>query len=148
MNVHATCIAIDNTGVLLRGPSGSGKSDLALRMMDAGAALVSDDYVALSAQGDDVLASPPPTIEGLIEVRGLGLVTVPFLPQATIRLVVDLVDRDDVPRLPDPEDCHATLLTDTQPLPLLYLNSFEASAPEKIRLGIYALAGGNLRTKL
>src|SRR5690606_10091511 len=80
--LHATCIAFGEFGVLLIGPSGSGKSDLALRLIDEGgfgigtsrleAALVSDDQVLLQRQGDEVMASAPATIAALLEVRGLG----------------------------------------------------------------------------
>lgn len=147
MNIHASCIAIADNGVLLRGPSGCGKSDLALRMIDEGALLVSDDYVAVSAVGRDLQAMPPPTIEGLIEVRGLGLLTVPFIPTVNLRLVVDLVDRSEVPRLPDPNDTHAEILPGLE-LPLLRLMAFEASTPAKIRLAVRALNDGSLRTSL
>ena len=58
--VHASCVALDGNGVLLRGPSGSGKSDLALRLIDGGAVLVADDQVALTVEGEKILASAPP----------------------------------------------------------------------------------------
>lgn len=71
--VHATTIAIDGAGVLLRGPSASGKSDLALRLIDDGARLVADDRTVLALRDGIVEASAPPSIRGKIEVRGLGI---------------------------------------------------------------------------
>ena len=71
--LHATAVAIDGRAVLLRGPSGSGKSDLALRLIDAGARLVADDQSELSRRGDVLMVRAPATIAGLIEVRGLGI---------------------------------------------------------------------------
>ncbi len=74
--VHATAVAIEGEAVLLRGPSGSGKSDLALRLIDGGAQLVADDQTLLRRAGGRVLASAPPAIAGLLEVRGVGVVRV------------------------------------------------------------------------
>lgn len=92
--VHASCVAWHGRGILLRGPSGTGKSALALRLVEAGALLVADDYVEL-AHGHDperLEARPPARIAGLIEVRGLGLVRLPYLRRITLALIVDLVD--------------------------------------------------------
>ena len=146
-NVHASCIAFEDCGVLIQGPSGSGKSDLALRLVDEGAALVSDDYVALEATGGDVTASPPPNIGGLLEVRGLGLITVPFVPEVRVALVVDLVERADVPRLPDPDDTHAEVLPGIN-VPMVRLCAHDASTAAKIRLAVRALRDGKVRTTL
>jgi HPr kinase/phosphorylase len=146
-NIHASCITFDENGVIILGPSGAGKSDLALRLVDEGAGLVADDYVALETFEGNVRASPPPTIEGLIEVRGLGLITVPFKQQATVRLVVELVDRDAVPRLPDPDDTHHELLPGHL-VPMIRLSAFDPSTPAKVRLAVRALQGGMLRTSL
>ena len=105
--VHGTCVALGRRGVLLRGGAGSGKSDLALRFMalpGEGAlapGLVADDQVYVSANPDGTLtASAPPTIAGKIEVRGLGIMPVPFLPEAELVLVCDLAGSNDVPRMP------------------------------------------------
>ena len=70
--VHATAIAIDGKGVLLRGPSGSGKSDLALRLSEAGGVLIGDDRIALSVRDDFVVARVPETIAGKLENCGVG----------------------------------------------------------------------------
>jgi HPr Serine kinase C-terminal domain len=72
--VHGTVVAIDGGGVLLRGPSGRGKSDLALRLIDAGARLVADDQVLLQRSGMQVLARAPAVLAGLLEIRGVGIV--------------------------------------------------------------------------
>jgi serine kinase of HPr protein (carbohydrate metabolism regulator) len=139
--VHGTCVALGRRGVLLRGGAGSGKSDLALRFMalpGEGAlcpGLVADDQVYVSANPDGTLtASAPPTIAGKIEVRGLGIMPVPFLPEAELVLVCDLVGGKDVPRMP-PESEKATVLAGV-PLPTLRLAPFEASAPLKLKMAL------------
>ena len=130
--VHATTVEVDGHAVLIRGPSGSGKSDLALRLMDSGAVLVADDQTLLSAESGRLFASPPDTIAGLIEVRGLGVVRVAYCPRAPVCLAVTLVATGEVERLPERE--HDTLLG--VPVPLARLAPFEASAPAKVRLAM------------
>jgi serine kinase of HPr protein (carbohydrate metabolism regulator) len=138
--LHATCVALADTGVLLRGPSGSGKSDLALRLIESGARLVADDRTDLERRGDDVIASAPSAIAGLIEVRGIGIIEMNSLPEAPLRLVVDLVGPETVERLPAPTCCELLGVR----LPLLALAPLEASAPIKVRLALRALAPGGL----
>ncbi len=99
--IHATCIEIDRDGVLLRGPSGAGKSDLALRLIDGGARLVADDQVALEVEDGELLASAPPALRGLIEVRGFGLARLPAVARAVVRAVFDLVPGARPDRLPE-----------------------------------------------
>lgn len=138
--VHATCIALQASGkrwrgVLLRGPSGAGKSDFALRLIDAGAKLVADDQTALVRRGHAVVASPPGTLAGLLEVRGIGIVKVGrprLLAQVPIALLVDLVPPDRIERMP--ELARETLLG--VDLPVVALTPFEASAPAKLRLAL------------
>lgn len=89
-NVHASCVALDGRGLLITGPSGSGKSALALQLMALGARLVADDRVDLRRAGDGVIASCPAALHGLIEARGLGLLRAEALAQAELALVVDL----------------------------------------------------------
>jgi HPr kinase/phosphorylase len=129
MLVHATCVAIGEVGVLLRGPSGSGKSDLALRLIDGGARLVADDQVVLSEEAGALLASAPVILRGKIEVRGCGIFDIPYEENTAIRLVIDLVQREDVPRLPEPACCDIAGWS----LPLYRLHAFDASCATKIR---------------
>ena len=89
--VHATAVAIDGRAVLLRGASGSGKSDLGLRLIDAGGRLVADDQSELRRQGRMIIVRAPATIAGLIEVRGVGLFRVDALSEAPVALIADLV---------------------------------------------------------
>ena len=132
--LHATCIAIGTVGVLLRGPSGSGKSDLALRLIDEGARLVADDRVELAVEDNRLVARSPAAIAGKIEVRGIGIVAVASVGRATVGLVLDLVDGAEIERLPEP--AHDTLLGIA--LPRLRLDPFTASACAKIRLAAAA----------
>lgn len=141
MFVQATCVVVDGAGVLLRGPPGSGKSDLALRLIDAGAKLVADDGVELRRTGDGIVARLPPTapesVRGRIEIRGLGIAPVPAVAEARLELVVDLVPAEAVERLPEP----ATAELLGVKLPLLRLNGLEPSAPAKVRLAVRAGPG-------
>lgn len=99
--LHATCVADDGgRGLLILGASGAGKSALALQMIGLGARLVSDDLTALAAGPDGPVATcPSQAAQGLIEARGVGLLRVPALPRAVIRLAVDL-DQVEQHRLP------------------------------------------------
>lgn len=138
-SVHATCVAVDGVGVMLRGPSGSGKSDLALRLIDGGALLVADDRVRL-LPGDGVgagrlIARAPNAIAGLLEIRGLGPVPAPSVASAPVGLVVDLKPGGQIERLPDPAFCSYLGFR----LPLLALDPLRASAPAALRLAVAAL---------
>jgi serine kinase of HPr protein (carbohydrate metabolism regulator) len=130
--VHGTCVTFETGGVLLRGPSGSGKSDLAFRLIGLGSVLVADDQVALTAADGRVVAAAPENLSALLELRGLGLAVMPVAPTARLALVVDLVPRDAVPRLPEPR--HATF--EDLDLPLLALHAFDLTAAEKVRLAL------------
>jgi HPr kinase/phosphorylase len=135
IRVHGTCVALDGEGVLLRGPSGSGKSDLALRLIDGGALLVADDQTELRRLGDAVVASSPAAIAGQIELRGVGILACPSIAEARLCLVVDLAPPGAVERLPERRsqnylDCL---------VPLLALAPFEASAAAKIRFAVRQL---------
>jgi serine kinase of HPr protein (carbohydrate metabolism regulator) len=139
--VHGTCVAVDGEGVLLLGPPGAGKSDLALRLIDGGARLVADDQTALSRDGAEssggIRASAPPSIAGLLEVRGVGIVAVPSVAAAPLRLAVELVsDEAQVERLPEARRWPCLGVE----VPLLVLTPFPASTPAKIRAALRALA--------
>lgn len=127
---HATAVALEGRAALLRGAAGSGKSDLALRLIEAGGRLVADDQVELSARDGALFAAPPAPIAGLIEVRGVGLVRVPYLPEARLVLVVDLVAPEAIARLPEAESVRLEGIE----LPRLSLAPFQAAALAKLKL--------------
>jgi len=145
--VHGTCVAFGRRAALLRGDPGAGKSDLALRFLalpaegEARPLLVADDQVWIEAGPAVLLASPPPTLAGKIEVRGLGIVEVPFLAEAELVLVCDLVDAMDVPRMP-PESWERTVIAGVA-VPSLKLAPFEASAPLKLKMALFLAAPVN-----
>jgi serine kinase of HPr protein (carbohydrate metabolism regulator) len=127
--LHGTCILVAGAGVLLRGASGSGKSDLAFRLIEAGeATLISDDQTELTVCNARLLASPPARLAGLIEVRGLGILTRDHDAACPVDLVVELVERADVPRMPEPQ----TIDIENVSLPCYRLCAFDASAPAKV----------------
>lgn len=132
--IHATAVALAGAGVLLRGASGAGKSDLALRLIDAGARLVADDRVDLAVEAGRLVARPPAALAGRMEVRGLGIVEVSWVAAAPLALVVDLVAPERIERMPLPARAEYLGVS----LPLLALAPFEASAPAKLRLALRA----------
>ena len=133
MQIHASCAARDGHGVLLLGPSGSGKSDLLLRLIGRGFALVADDRVDL----DDGVASAPSALAGLLEVRGLGLVHMPYLERAVIALAVELgpVAPGKPARLPAPAT-HAQ-----SGRPLVHVDPAVPSAPDRVALALDCALG-------
>jgi len=139
--VHGTCVVLDDMGILLRGPSGSGKSDLALRLIDGGALLVADDRVDIICDQDNLWAKPPEALAGKLEVRGIGIMAMPFYPRARIRLIVDLVTERAVERLP--LDLSVSVLNIA--IPCLKLDPFAASAPAKVRAMVAAVRGHQLK---
>jgi serine kinase of HPr protein (carbohydrate metabolism regulator) len=136
MRLHATTVAIDGRGVMITGPSGSGKSDLALRLIDRGAVLVSDDYTECVAQNGVVIASPPATIAGRIELRGIGIVDMPHAPSTAVALVVTLVEM--VERMPETRPERVIGID----IPAIALAAFEASAPIKVEIALSRLVEG------
>lgn len=135
--LRGTCIAIDSQGVLLRGRSTAGKSDLALRLIDAGGSLVSDDYTDVVVADGRLAASSPPPLHGLLEVRGLGVVRINAVPSVPLVAAIDLVAADQLDRMPPPrhEVVEGVLL------PLFRISPFEASATAKVRLMVQVAAG-------
>jgi HPr kinase/phosphorylase len=107
-SIHASCVALDGKGVLIRGASGAGKSELAhiliLRAPLYGreAVLVADDRVLIERRGEELFASAPDNLKGLLEIRGLGIARMPNLQGVRLVAVIDLVPPGDVPRLPEP----------------------------------------------
>lgn len=130
--IHASCVAIDGRAVLLHGLSGTGKSDLALRLIDRGAVLVSDDYSVLRRIDGDLVASPPANIAGRIEVRGIGIVAMPNIPEARVALLVSL--DSPPPRMPDAEPPVRRLAGVA--IPVVALSALEPSAPLKVELAL------------
>jgi serine kinase of HPr protein (carbohydrate metabolism regulator) len=135
--VHGTCIEVAGIGVLLRGAEGSGKSDLALRLIDGGARLVADDRVDLRPGAGDLWASAPAALAGRLEVRGIGIMAVPTVASARLGLVCDLVVAE-IERIPSRLSAELEGVS----LPLLSVAPFEASTPAKVRLAARALVRG------
>jgi serine kinase of HPr protein (carbohydrate metabolism regulator) len=102
--LRGTCIGVEGSGMLLRGPSGSGKSDLALRLIQAGGSLVADDYTDVSEVGGRLVATAPPELHGLLEVRGIGIVRLQAAPSAPLIACIDLVPIESIERMPVLED--------------------------------------------
>ena len=134
--LHASCVAIDGRAVLIEGRSGSGKSDLALRLIDRGAQLVSDDYTVLIRERGRLLAQPPATIAGRIEVRGLGIVEMSYVEGVPVALIVALVDA--VERMP--EERPARRIAGVT-LPEIAIVAQEISAPIKVALALARITG-------
>jgi len=158
VQVHASCVLLAragepfgapaDAGVLLLGESGSGKSDLALRLIERGAVLVSDDRTELIIEGGALMASPPVPLAGLIEVRSVGIVELPHASSARVHLVVHLCENSPA-RLPERElydpPKELVLPREARP-PLLRLHSREPSAPAKIAAAAAAHAHALFRT--
>jgi len=144
IHCHATCVAQGEVAILLRGASGSGKSDLAYRFINLSVPegsglphLVADDQVILTRQDGVILASPPPTIKGKLELRGIGIIELPYLENVRLRLIVDLHPPGEIERLPDWKINDEIL---DLKLPLIRLTPFEPSAALKLRAAINMLS--------
>ncbi len=135
--IHATCVDIEGSGVLIRGEPGSGKSDLALRLIDEGARLVSDDYTNVEISGKRLVASAPDQIKGLMEIRGVGVVQMGCVKKVDLSLLVDLVEIGLVERLPEESDEEILGAA----IRRISLFSFEASATAKVRFALKAATG-------
>lgn len=131
---HATCVAVGEDGVLLLGPPGSGKSDLALRLIDGGASLVADDHVLIERRGPWLRARAPDAIRGLIEVRGLGILRLPSLAETRLSLAAELIPGTAGDRLPGPLRLDLAGVR----LPLVRLDPSAPSAPAALRMALRA----------
>ena len=129
--LHASTVAIDGRAVLITGPSGSGKSDLALRLLDRGFTLVSDDQTIVKRSGDRLIATAPSTIAGKLEIRGIGIVEMERADHAPVALVVELTS--DIQRLPDDSRERPILGVS---VPLISIDALTASAPSKVALAL------------
>ena len=130
-SVHASTVAIDGRAVLITGPSGSGKSDLALRLIDRGFILVSDDRTIVRRDGDRLLASAPPQIAGKLEIRGIGIIEMEAASDVPIALIVELTG--DIQRLP--EDSRERPILGVA-LPIVTIDAMTASASSKAALAL------------
>jgi serine kinase of HPr protein (carbohydrate metabolism regulator) len=129
--VHASTVASDGRAVLISGPSGSGKSDLALRLLDRGFTLVSDDQTIVRRDGDRLVASAPPTIKGKLEIRGIGIVEMDTIEDVPVALFVELTS--EIMRLPDDRRERPVLGVN---LPLVSVDAMTASAASKVALAL------------
>jgi serine kinase of HPr protein (carbohydrate metabolism regulator) len=130
-NLHASCVAVDGRAVLISGPSGSGKSDLALRLLDRGFTLVSDDRTIVRKEGNRLIAQAPETIRGKLEIRGIGIVDMDAVASAPVALVVELTS--DIQRLPD-DDQERLILGAA--IPLISVDAMTASAASKVAVAL------------
>ncbi|HYD11902.1 MAG TPA: aldolase [Allosphingosinicella sp.] len=137
--IHVSSVAIEGRAVLIGGRSGAGKSDLALRLIDRGATLISDDYTFVRRVQDQALASAPERIAGKIEVRGVGIVELGTAQDVPVALYVDL--SGEPVRLPEGGD---RLAVAGIRIPSVALDGHHASAPLKVEaaLRLFGLAPG------
>jgi serine kinase of HPr protein (carbohydrate metabolism regulator) len=129
--LHASCVALDGRAVLITGISGSGKSDLSLRLLDRGFILVSDDQTIVKKMGTKLIASAPATIAGKLEIRGVGIVDMGTVQDVPVALLVHLTS--DVQRLPDDNRERPILGVN---LPLVSVDAMTASAASKVALAL------------
>ena len=127
---HSSCVVFNDHGILIHGSSGSGKSDLALRLIDEGAILVSDDYVEVEVADGKLIANTAPNIDGLIEVRGIGLMKTDFVNTAQIHLALELVERDEIERLPEQSFFEHEGIS----IPQYKFDAFSCSAVAKVKM--------------
>lgn len=130
-NLHASTVALGGRAVMISGPSGSGKSDLALRLIDRGFTLVSDDRTILHKEAGRLIASAPRTIHGKLEIRGVGIIDMTAIDEAPVALVVELTS--DIERLPD--DSRERIILGI-PIPLISVDALTASAPSKVAIAL------------
>ena len=129
--IHASTVSTDGRAVLISGPSGSGKSDLALRLLDRGFTLVSDDQTIVRREGDRLVSSAPPTIKGKLEIRGIGIVDMDTVADVPVALSVELTS--EIVRLPDDRRERPVLGVN---LPLISVDAQTASAASKVALAL------------
>ena len=129
--LHASSVALDGRAVLITGISGSGKSDLSLRLLDRGFVLVSDDQTIVRKSGDRLVASAPAAIAGKLEIRGVGIVEMETANDVPVALIVELTS--DVQRLPDDSRERPILGVS---IPLVSVDAMTASAASKVALAL------------
>ena len=129
--LHASTVALGGRAVLISGPSGSGKSDLALRLLDRGFSLVSDDRTILRRDAEQLVASAPPNIAGKLEIRGIGIVEMEHVENVPVALLVELTS--DIQRMPDDSRSRPILGVS---VPLVGIDAMAASAASKVMLAL------------
>jgi serine kinase of HPr protein (carbohydrate metabolism regulator) len=129
--VHASTVAAEGRAVLITGPSGSGKSDLTLRLLDRGFTLVSDDQTIVQRTGDRLIATAPANISGKLEIRGVGIVDMDTVKDVPVALLVELTS--EIQRLPDDRRERPVLGVN---LPLVTVDALTASAASKVALAL------------
>jgi serine kinase of HPr protein (carbohydrate metabolism regulator) len=129
--LHASTVASEGRAVVIAGPSGSGKSDLALRLLDRGFTLVSDDRTIVKREGERLVATAPPNIAGKLEIRGIGIVDMERTESAAIALVVELTG--EIERMPD--ESRERLILGAK-IPLVTIAAMTASAPLKVAVAL------------
>lgn len=137
--IHATAISINDHGVLLVGPSGSGKSDLAVRLIDRGAVLISDDVVFIEQDEAKPLLKIAPNIEGQIELRGVGIIKVLHRNSAVMRMVAEM----DAPTERIPAE-NPSMDVEGYSVPLVKIAAFEASAPLKVEYALRSIIDADI----
>lgn len=133
--LHGTTVEIDGLGIFITGPSGSGKSDLAIRLMDRGAKLVADDYTEILVVNNGLSARPPQNIKGKIEARGIGIIKVENINQTDISIVVQLQEADEIERMPETQN----VTIEGVELPVVFLCAKHASSVAKLFLYLKSL---------
>jgi HPr kinase/phosphorylase len=142
LTVHGTAVCINGAAVLIRGPSGSGKSDVALQLIEASSSacpvqLIADDQTEIELVETILKVRAPKTIRGLLEVRGFGIIPVPIVEEAPLALVVDLYPADQIERLPTHEQTHEVILGQT--VPRISVDPLRPSAAARIRFAVQHL---------
>lgn len=135
--LHASCVEWGSDGILICGKSGAGKSDLCLRLIDSGAKLVADDQTEIKNESGRLTAICPASLQGMLEIRGIGIVRKPFIPKTEIKLKLDLRTDEKIDRMPLP----ATEVLEGINIPVFTLDPFEASALPKIKTYLKILNG-------
>jgi len=126
---HATSIVFDNCGILITGKSGFGKSDLALRLIDSGATLISDDQTICKKKNGEIFLFSPKETKGLLEVREVGIITVPYVEDVKLAMVVNLVDIEGE-RMPE----NKMLRILGVKVPKLKINAMKPSSVVKVKV--------------
>ena len=129
-SIYATAVFYQDSGILIRGPSGSGKSDLAIRLIEDGANLIADDYVRIDTAGNKILLSPPKNIAGLIEVRGIGIINMESIKDVPLRVIFDLKPTSSINRMPE----NLTEIIEGISIPVVEISAFECSVLSKIKI--------------